>query len=292
MVVRQVMKTLEIRPSPPVEPVPMPWPPADLPPFPAVALRALNVMSGTDTSLRELCELIRPDPVFSAEILRIANSPLVAFPKEITSVLQASMLLGFRRLKSVAITVGLRTYLSKSYTPALASCWRHSVACAMIAEKTAPWAWLEKDFAYTAGIMHDIGRIALATVLPESYARVLERASQEPCNFLEMEREVCGIDHCQAGLALVRAWKLPQDFIETTFHHHDPLTDARGPAHVIQLSCALAEALGFSAVRPGSPRNYEETLAGLPEAVRQFLPVDAQELASAITREIRVIELG
>ncbi|MGB9233035.1 MAG: HDOD domain-containing protein [Terriglobales bacterium] len=98
------------------------WQPEDVPPFPAVALKALNLMAGTDTSLLELCNLIRPDVAFSTEVLRIANSPLVAFSKDITNVLQASMLLGFRRLRSVVITVGLRTYLAQTFTPLLQSC--------------------------------------------------------------------------------------------------------------------------------------------------------------------------
>src|SRR5258706_12058519 len=101
-----------------------------LPPFPAVALKALNVMAGTDSSLSELCDLVRCDPVFAGEILRIANSPLIAFSKEVTSVLQASMLLGFRRLRKLVITVGLRSYMEKSLTPALSASWRHSLASA------------------------------------------------------------------------------------------------------------------------------------------------------------------
>src|ERR1035441_8482495 len=143
------------------------WRPEDLPPFPAVALKALNLMAGTDTSLLELCNLIRSDPAFSTAVLRIANSPLVAFSKNITSMLQASMLLGFQRLKSVVITVGLKAYLKEPFTPLLQSCWRHSVACAIVAEHAASWSGFDKDFAYTAGIMHDIGRVAMASVRSE-----------------------------------------------------------------------------------------------------------------------------
>ena len=80
------------------------WKPDSFRPFPAVALKALNLMAGTDTSLLELCDLIRSDPAFTTAILKIANSPLVAFSKDITSILQASMLLGFQRLRSVVIT--------------------------------------------------------------------------------------------------------------------------------------------------------------------------------------------
>src|SRR5271165_3193805 len=126
-----------------MSPAPPAWQPDKLPPFPAVALKALNLMAGTDTSLLDLCNLIRSDPAFSTAVLRIANSPLVAFSKNVTSVLQASMLLGFRRLRSVVITVGLRAYLQDSFTPLAMSCWRHSVACAIIAERSAKWSFLD-----------------------------------------------------------------------------------------------------------------------------------------------------
>src|ERR1017187_8547047 len=166
-------------PSKALQPVEPAWKPDKLPPFPAVALKALNLMAGTDKSLLELCNLIRSEPAFSTAVLRIANSPLVAFSKEVTSVLQASMLLGFTRLRGLVITVGLKAYLRNSLTPLTQSCWSHSVACAIIAERSAQWSSLDKDFAYTAGIMHDIGRVALATLMSGSYALVIERGADQ-----------------------------------------------------------------------------------------------------------------
>src|ERR1700686_58680 len=117
--------------------VAMPWAPEIFPSFPAIALNSLKLLWGTDTSLLELCNLIRADLAFSTAVLRIANSPLVAFSRDVTSVLQASMLLGFQRLRSMVITVGLKTYLKASFTPLMISCWRHSLACAILSERSA-----------------------------------------------------------------------------------------------------------------------------------------------------------
>jgi len=272
------------------EPAQLRWDPDSLPPFPAIALKALKLMSGTDTSLLELCNLIRSDPAFSSAVLRIANSPLVAFSKNVTSVLQASMLLGFQRLRSVVITVGLKAYLTGSFTPLIQSCWHHSVACAIIAERSAKCRFLDKDFAYTAGILHDIGRVALATVMPESYARVHERGADQPQDLLQVEQELCGIDHCQAGRSLVTAWNLPDAFLEITACHHDPQAHPAGAASLVPPSCALADALGFAAVRCRSPRSYAEVLAQFPEPARNHFPADAEALACEIANEIKVIE--
>jgi HD-like signal output (HDOD) protein len=261
-----------------------------LPPFPAVAVRALNLMAGTETSLRELCDLIRTDPAFSAAVLRLANSPLIGFSKEITSVLQASMLLGFRRLQSVAVTIGLKVYLEGSYTPLLRACWRHSIACAILAERSAKWSAFDKASAHTAGTMHDIGRLAMAFLMPQSYARVVEQGADHPADLLQIEREICGLDHCEAGLALVNAWNLPGSFVEITSCHHDTRPVAHDIVSLLRPCCLLADALGFRVVRYRSTPSYEDVLDAFPEGARNALPASARDLANEITREIRLIE--
>jgi putative nucleotidyltransferase with HDIG domain len=284
------MGTLVANPSRPAETLEILPALDNLPPFPLVALRALNVLTGTDTSLRELCDLIRPDPVFAAEVLRIANSPLVAFSKEITSVLQASMLLGFRRLRKLVITVGLRSYMDKSFTPAQQACWRHSFASAIVAERIARWNSIDRDFAYAAGILHDIGRVALATIDPQIYADLIDRIAATPtCDVLQCERESFGIDHCCAGRLLVTTWNLPEEFIDITSRHHEPLTHQEDATEVVRLSCLLADALGFAAAPRGSIRGFETILAEFPESVRRHFPGN-EALASQIAKEITVIE--
>jgi HD-like signal output (HDOD) protein len=277
-------------PSNAMQPAELAWQPDNLPPFPAVALKALNLMGGKDTSLPELCTLIRSDPAFSTAVLKIANSPLVAFSRDITNVLQASMLLGFQRLRGIVMTVGLKAYLKDPFTPLLHSCWRHSVACAMIAERIAKSTGCDKDFAFTAGVMHDIGRIALAVTKTQPYARVIEAGADRPHDLLQTEWELCGIDHCQAGRSLVTAWNLPHFFLEVTSSHHEPAAHSRGPASVLRTSCLLADCLGFGVVEYRAPGSYAKILADLPDPSRTSLPPDARQLASEIASEINVIE--
>lgn len=284
------MATLTANPSKAAKPLEILLALENLPPFPTVALKAMNVLSGTDASLGELCDLIRLDPVFTGEILRIANSPLVAFSREITSIMQASMLLGFRRLRRVVITVGMRSYLNKAITPALRACWRHSVASAMIAERIARWNSVDLDFAYTAGILHDIGRVALASIEPELYANLIDRAATEPAfDALQCERDCFGIDHCAAGRLLAMTWKLPDVFLEVTSHHHEPLSHQEDATEVVRLSCLLADSLGFAAAWHSSIRSSQEIFAEFPESVRKHLP-SAEDLAVEIDKEISGIE--
>ena len=266
------------------------WKLEHLPAFPVIALKALQMISGRDTSLLELCNLIRSDAEFSSAILKIANSPLVAFSRNITSVLQAAMLLGFRRLKCVVVTVGLREYLKAPSTPLIKSCWRHSVACAMIAERAATWSQLDRDFAYVAGIIHDIGRVAMVATMPEAYARVLEEEAGRPQDLLAREREIFGVDHSEAGAAIVRAWNLPEAFLEITSGHHSDGTRCAGTASVIGPSCTLADAFGFGVAKYRGLRGYMEISKTFPVATWELFPPEPEKFVAEITEEIRVIE--
>jgi putative nucleotidyltransferase with HDIG domain len=265
------------------------WHAQDVPPFPTIALKALNLMAGTDTSLFQLCNLVRPDAAFSAEVIRIANSPPVAFPKNVTNILQASMVLGFRRLRGVIITVGLRSYLAGKFTPVLHSCWRHSVATGMIAERIAAAHFRDKDFAYTAGILHDIGRIAMAVGSPALYEQVRILGADQPRELLETERALYGIDHCHAGARLAKSWHLPDAFLKIITHHHDfEAQTGDEVASIVAVSCLLAEALGFGIARYRKPLSYEN----LPNSVRNLrgVPADREDIASELEREIQLIE--
>ncbi len=241
------------------------WALDDIPPFPAIALRALNMMTGTDSSLLELCDLIRSDPVFSGAVLRMANSPLIGFPHRITSVLQASMLLGFRRLKSVVITIGLKYYLEENYTPLLQSCWRHCLACAVAAEQAAATAMLDKNFAHTAGILHDIGRVAMAASMPRSYAKVLEAEVSGGNDLLRIERDLCGIDHCEAGSQLIEAWALPPLYMEIVSGHHNVQAGSHDIVSLVSSCCRVSDSCGFAEANYRSLPDYAEVFAEIPK---------------------------
>jgi putative nucleotidyltransferase with HDIG domain len=269
-----------------------PWALINLPPFPAVALRLLRLIDKDEVGIQKLTNLIRADVALSTEILTIANSALYAFRSEITSILQATVLLGLQRVKALAVTVGMRVYLTDSMKiPALLACWRHSLACALLAEELADGNFMDKDSAYTAGLVHDIGRLALAVIQPAPYAHFLSSTEAYPCDVLNQERELFGIDHCQAGRWLVEAWKLPRSFADVTAHHH--AESKNGESDVLGLvrhACRLADTLGFAAARSLDARSYQELLEGLSARERRQLPLDQQALTLKIATKINAME--
>src|ERR1700722_4322995 len=115
-----------------VEMAAKPWALINLPPFPAVAARVMQLLSQDSSGLKELAGVIRTDVAFSSELLTLANCPLFATSAEIKTVLHAAALLGLNRVKGIAMTISLRSYLTDSLRmPALLACWRHSLACAI-----------------------------------------------------------------------------------------------------------------------------------------------------------------
>jgi len=267
----------------------------DLPPFPAIAIKALQLVSNSDARLRELHHLISADPALSTGILRMANSPLYAIHAEIQSTLQAAILMGFERVRALVLTIAMKSYVGGSLVdPTMRLCWRHSIACAMIAEEFALATFLDKDTAYTAGLMHDIGRLALVVLRPVQYGEILKKVALEGSDLLVEEKTTFGFDHCQAGQALVAAWNLPQHFALIAGEHHIESKRQLKPLGILQavaIACAIADVTGFEVLRPVNATPYDALLRYVPPDRRDRFPVDPLELTKRISDKIELIEM-
>ncbi len=264
----------------------------NLPPFPSVAMRVIQLLRNNDVRLKELSDLISTDQSFSAQVLRLANSPLFGCRTEIRGVLQATALLGTERMKALAFTAGLQTYLEQPLRlPVLRGCWRHNLACAFVAEKLGRVSLVEEDFAYTAGLLHDIGRLVLMVVQPVRYARFVTEVEQSPGNILEREREWFETDHCEAGRWLVEDWKLPQVFAAVAdLHHSEARDDKLDIIAIVRASCRLADAIGYAAVRPAAVFSVEDIAGSLPERERALFLPHLQRLTIDIDLKIKSLE--
>ena len=226
-------------------------------------MRILQLTNNEDVPMRHLSTLISSEPAFSSEVLTIANSALYATRFPITSVLQAIAVLGTKSLKGVCLTVGVRAYLGESLNhQSLRAIWRHSLACALVARQLARAGSMDKDAAYTAGILHDIGRLALAVISPKEYAALLETHCGSARSALDAERALFGFDHCEAGLRLVADWKLPSDFETIVSDHHSPTQkgDPWNMPGLVNLSCRMADSAGFAAFRGCDVSPYVDLL--------------------------------
>jgi HD-like signal output (HDOD) protein len=269
------------------------WAHLRMPPFPQVALKVLQLASNENVQLSKLGELISSDPAFASEVLTIANSMLYAPRYPIRSILQAIEVLGANHLQGLCLTVGVRAYLGKSLGhPTMRMLWRHNMACALIAQQIASAGFMDRDIAYTAGVLHGIGLLALAVVKPKEYIHLLGTHIGTPASLRERERAIFGIDHCELGERLVVEWKLPEDLEEMMSAPHSPRQGGGewGIAEVVGLSCRMADSAGFAAFSACHATPFLELLEELPSRERKLFHTDVETLAFEVSKKIGALE--
>jgi HD-like signal output (HDOD) protein len=270
----------------------VPWAHLRLPPFPEVAIRLLQLAHEENVQLHQLSNLISSDAAFASEVLIIANSVLYSPRFPVNSILQAIAVMGANQLQGMCLTVGVRAYLGRTLNlPAMRDLWRHNLASALIAEQLASAGFMDKDIAYTSGVLHDIGRFALAVIRPKQYAALLSTHRGSADSILGRERELLGWDHCEAGRHLVADWKLPPEFEPIVGEHHAARrTDGSwGRSELMKVSCKMADTLGYPAFRGCEVTAYGELLEGLPEREHEVFHPEPETLAAALAERIKAV---
>ncbi len=272
----------------------LPWAHLRLPPFPQVAIRVLQLANNENVQLHQLCDLISSDSAFASEVLTVANSALYSPRYPASSILQAIAVLGANTLHGMCITVGVRAYLGKTMShPSMRALWRHNLACAMIAQRIAGSGFLDQGTAYTAGILHDVGRVGLAVIQPKEYGRLLATYRGTPSGILDGERDMFGWDHCEAGQQLIESWQLPVELDEAvTKHHCARSSDAAWDLpELVKISCRFADVAGFPAFAGCETAPYADLLEDLPTRERQLFYPDLETLTTEVKKYIKAVEL-
>ena len=223
---------------------------SSLPPFPAAAARLIQLSASGDADLRAMQPVLASDPALAADVIRLANSPLFAIRNEVRSIEHAVVLLGLERIRALATAIALRRYYTGyGDTAAYRKCLEHSLACAVVSEELAESYSVSRADAYTAGLLHDIGRVGLLKAYAREYLPVLKTNYQRVDENLKLERTLLTMDHCQSGSFLTKVWAFPKALQSITENHH-AVHDPNGSTLIslIQASCRLADALGFAEV--------------------------------------------
>jgi HD-like signal output (HDOD) protein len=262
----------------------------NLPPFNGIAAQVLALTADPGINLKELSLLIEGDPAFAAEILFLANSSLFGFPSRMHVLRHAIAILGLDRVKTLAVTVAMRGFLGNR-SSLVHQCWRHSAACALVCDEISHLYDFSRERAYTAGLMHDIGRLGLLKSYPKESALVLGGDYQEARDVLEAERQALNVDHGCAGAWLIENWALPEALCEVCERHHDaPRTDDSALLQLVKVACAIADAIGFPAVKYRRQPGYLEAASALaPRLGRKAIPPE-EALQAVVTARLAVFE--
>jgi putative nucleotidyltransferase with HDIG domain len=262
-----------------------------VPPFPPVAARVLSVLSGPEAEVAEVADLIKSDATLSARMLRCINSAAFGLGRPVSDVRQAVALLGFDRTRQITAMCATATYARSTRTNTeLKTCWQHSMATAILATEIANGCNAFSKVAFTAGILHDIGRLGLIVAYPSRYAEAIHGAHGRCVDFLDFEREQFGLDHAEAGRLLAETWELPEEFRIVAGRHHDPFEGGEVDLlRIVHVACRLADALGYGIAPPRTDQGTEAILASLPEHVRKGLHRTDEQLKAEIEDRIHAI---
>jgi putative nucleotidyltransferase with HDIG domain len=218
----------------------------DLPALPSIVLDLISSFEREDVDVTTLAEKISRDQALSAKTLRLANSSFYGLPAKVKTVKQAIVVLGFDSARAVAVASSVMDSFggSKCRQIDVASFWRHSIAAALCAKSLARHANLDQDYAFIAGLLHDIGRLVLASGFPEDYAQVIDYCEREDVTLGEAELHLLGVDHQRIGQMLAEAWKFPAVIQRAIGHHHSPAgADLGNVPGVVHAANAMVQAL-------------------------------------------------
>ena len=230
-----------------------------LPMLPSVVMRLLALDPRSDRYFETLLEVAEDDPTFAVRLIRLANAPTSAPRTPIVSIRQAVVRLGAKECTGLVTAVAIaRVFLPT--TEDQRNLWLHSLQVAVAARAIAGlMSGVSTEQAYTAGLLHDIGRFVMFEGAAADLSRVDETQWHSPQQLLDAEHSLLGYDHVQLGVLVCRRWCIPETITEVVRLHHaypgEHASVSIGPiVAAVQLadlvSMMLIEAPGFADQEP------------------------------------------
>lgn len=200
----------------------------DLPTLPTVVTQIMTIVNDPRSSAKLLAGVISHDQSLTAKVLRVVNSAFYGFPRPITSVHQATAILGYNAIKNMALSVAVFSAFGSSSGEGFSrdEFWRHAAAVGSVARLLARKVkYHELEEAFIGGLIHDIGKVLLDEYFHEDFMKATQLAREKGLLILSAERAQLGFDHTAVGQFLARKWNLPKPLTDVIVHHHDLPTD-------------------------------------------------------------------
>jgi HD-like signal output (HDOD) protein len=218
-----------------------------LPALPETVTRVREAMQDPNSSIGDVAEIIMLDPPIAAKILGVANSAAYGFPQRVDDLTLAVSLLGLREAYSLVLSCAVLDVFKKSKHFDYRVFWVESMCCAAASRVVAKASGRRGLFGvFSAGLLHDLGRAALAEVASKIYSKIDQYLA--PDEFIATEEQVIGIAHTEAGYALAAYWGLPPEITEPIRFHHRPelATAAKENVAIVALASTMVRATGHT----------------------------------------------
>lgn len=218
------------------------------------ASRLMQIAAKADHDLDEVINIVKTDANLTARVLRVVNSAAFGLINQITSIDRAVSYLGERIIISIAVSDCATKVFNKElsgYEAAGGDLWKHDLRTAIAAREVIAQsgADISSELAFTAGLLHDIGKAIISDYLQGSVPEAVEMITREDSlDYLDAEEQLVGFDHTRAGYELARAWQLPEELAEVILHHHEPAKakeQYRALVYSVHLGDSIAMLGGF-----------------------------------------------
>ncbi len=198
----------------------------DLPTIPTVLLKLLSLTADSTSNAHSLAKIINTDQTISAKLLRLSNSAFYGCRGKVISVSRAIMVLGFTEVKCLALGMSVFETFSQTGNSkrgiSIENLWKHSVATAALSKFFADRRGEKGDSVFTAGLLHDLGKVVFLSLFREGYNKVSEIVEERGCAISEAEVEVFKVTHNTIGEWLCRKWKMPEEIAQCVRYHSSP----------------------------------------------------------------------
>lgn len=251
----------------------------DLPPASHAALRLISLLDKPGVDNDEIVQVLTYDNVLTAKLLRACNSSAYGLEESVSSVEQAVFLLGHKQILHIAVTLAfgsVMTASSVSYMMEMNELWEHSLVSAVAAEivrDQVPELGVRANVAFTASLLHDIGKLVMALTLPkDQISEIRDCIERKQISGTQAEKEVLGLDHGDVGAALLQSWRLPENIVEAVANHHRPVLE---PVPRLSALVHLANSIAHRAKPPLGQKFYDPYIE---PAVTSSFGIDTNKL--------------
>ncbi|QYK52591.1 MAG: HDOD domain-containing protein [Fimbriimonadaceae bacterium] len=237
---------------------------SDLPTIPAAAIKVMRETQSSKASAATVARILVTDQALSAKVLRLANSAFYGLSRKITDLGEAVVVLGMKSVKNLALVAGTYPWMQRpltGYCLGPEEMWRHAfgtaVASQLVARATRK---ASEDVAFTAGLLHDLGKVALSVWLENKMGAILLYAGREGISYDEAERRVLGYDHCQVGYHLATNWNLPEEICTCNLYHHKPsnATEFQELVDCVHVGDYICSSMGYGLGGDGLLYRFDE----------------------------------
>lgn len=196
-----------------------------VPTLPVVVNSILELMENPKTSAEDVNRIIRMDQALAARILKIVNSAFYGFPRQISTVTQAVVILGFNAVKSLALSASVIQIFGTKSTDGfdVKAFWEHSISTGVMANMVGRRInYPLPEECLIAGILHGIGKLIFDQYLHTLFLQAVKKAKKDKKLLHHAEREIFGTDHCRVGAMLAEKWRLPLQLVEAINYYPHP----------------------------------------------------------------------